>query len=145
MDYSDRPGLRVLVAEDNYDAAETLARLLRRGGHAVRVATDGHQAVAAALDDPPDVVLVDIGLPRLDGWEVARRIQKGLGQRPCLMIAVTGYDHADDRVRSRQAGIHLHLTKPVDPGALGTLLDHYDPPALWTAVVSAGQGPGGRP
>jgi CheY-like chemotaxis protein len=123
-------GLNVLVAEDNPDGAETMARLLRREGHAVRVAPDGGTAVAAALKDPPDVVLLDIGLPVLDGWEAARRIRAGLEGRPCLMIAVTGHDGPGDRLRSLRAGIQLHLPKPVDPQALGVLLSRYEPPAV---------------
>jgi CheY-like chemotaxis protein len=87
------------------------------------VVYDGESAVAAALGDPPDVLVLDIGLPALDGWEVARRVRKGLGARPCGMVAVTGHDEPDDRARSRQAGIDLHLAKPVDPGALGFALD----------------------
>src|SRR6266566_2145726 len=81
-------GLHVLIAEDNVDGAETLAYVLERSGHSVRVVYDGKAAVTAALIEPPDVLLLDIGLPVLDGWEVARRIRAGLGPRPCLMVAI---------------------------------------------------------
>jgi CheY-like chemotaxis protein len=113
----------VLIAEDDADGAEYLARVLERSGHTVRVVYDGEAAVAAALIDPPDAVILDINLPRLDGWSAARRIRAGLGGRRCLMVAVTGSDRPDDRDRSRRAGIQRHLVKPVPPGALMTLLD----------------------
>jgi two-component system OmpR family response regulator len=118
-------GLDILIAEDNADGAETLAYLLERAGHNVRVVYDGKAAVASALIDPPDVLILDIGLPVLDGWQVARRIRTGLRGRPCLMIAVTGYDTPDDRARSREAGIDRHLAKPVDPESLVATLERY--------------------
>ena len=121
-------GLRILLAEDNADSAESMAHVLRAAGHSVRVVADGVQAVTAALQDPPDVVLLDIGLPLLDGWEVASRIHQGLGERPCALIAISGYSQPDDQVRSRQAGIHLHLAKPVDPEELQTLLSQLHQP-----------------
>jgi CheY-like chemotaxis protein len=117
--------LDVLIAEDNLDGAETLAHVLETEGHTVRVVYDGGAAVTAALIRPPDVALLDIGLPRLDGWEVARRIRQGLGQRPCLVIAVTGYGQEADRVRSREAGIDFHLTKPLDANELATLFREH--------------------
>jgi CheY-like chemotaxis protein len=113
----------VLVAEDDPNGAEYLAQVLERAGHNVRVVYDGESAVAAALIDPPDAVIVDIGLPRLDGWAVARRIREGLHGRPCLMVAVTGADNPGDRDRSRRAGIQRHLVKPVPPGALTTIIE----------------------
>jgi two-component system, OmpR family, response regulator len=113
----------VLIAEDDPAGAEYLAQVLERSGHQVRVVYDGEAAVAAALIDPPDVMIVDIGLPRLDGWTVARRIREGLNGRRCLMVAVTGADEPGDRERSRRAGIQRHLVKPVAPGTLTALLD----------------------
>ncbi|HEY1376414.1 MAG TPA: response regulator [Gemmataceae bacterium] len=121
-------GLDVLIAEDNADGAETLAFLLERAGHEVRVVYDGMAAVASALIDPPDAIILDIGLPKLDGWQVARRIRNGLRGRPCLMIAVTGYDTPEDRNRSRAAGIDRHLAKPIDPDALVAALERYHGP-----------------
>jgi two-component system CheB/CheR fusion protein len=122
-------GLDILLAEDNVDGAYSLALILRRAGHAVRVVGDGQSAVAAALIDPPDVILMDIGLPRMDGWEAARRIRQGLNGKACLMLAVTGYDRPADRICSQDAGFQMHLAKPVDPEDLVTLLERYEPPA----------------
>ncbi len=121
--------LDVLIAEDNRDGAESLAHILESAGHHVRVVFDGQAAVASALIDPPDVVVMDIGLPRMDGWEAARRIRQGLGTRPCLLIALTGYDRPTDRRRSREAGFEYHLVKPCDPESLVALLDMHRPPA----------------
>jgi len=118
-------GLDVLIAEDNAAAATSLARILGTAGHTVRVALDGGSAVEAALADPPDVALLDIGLPGYDGWEVARAIRCALRGRPCLIVAVTGFDDDADRSRSRAAGINLHLRKPTDPELLTDLLAKY--------------------
>jgi CheY-like chemotaxis protein len=122
-------GLDILIAEDNQDGAQSLAHILRRAGHNVRVVGDGQSAVAAALIDPPDVILMDIGLPRMDGWEAALRIRNGLGGRACLMLAVTGYDRPADHLRSHEVGFQMHLAKPVDPDDLVALLENYRPPA----------------
>lgn len=120
-------GLDVLIADDNADAAETLARILETAGHAVRVVYNGTAAMAAALIDPPDVLLLDIGLPGADGWQVARRVRTGLAGRGCLIVAVTGYDTPADRRRSSESGIDHHLAKPADPDALLGLLDRRRP------------------
>jgi CheY-like chemotaxis protein len=122
-------GLEILIAEDNVDGAESLAHILERAGHKVRVVYDGQAAVAAALIDPPDVALMDIGLPRMDGWEAARRIRQGLAGRECLLVALTGYDRLADHRRSREAGFQLHLAKPIDPDELVGMLERYQPPA----------------
>ena len=121
-------GLDILIAEDNVDGTQSLAHILRRAGHSVRVVGDGQSAVTAALIDPPDVVLMDIGLPRMDGWEAARRIRHGLAGKPCLMLAVTGYDRPADRHRSRDAGFQMHLAKPLDPEDLVAILEGNPPP-----------------
>jgi CheY-like chemotaxis protein len=123
------PSLDILIAEDNLDGAESLAHILERAGHTVRVVFDGQAAVTAALIAPPDVAVMDIGLPRMDGWEAARRIRQGLGARPCLLIALSGYDRPADRRRSGEAGFQLHLAKPCDPEELVALLERYQPPA----------------
>ncbi len=116
-------GLNVLVAEDDPATAEVLARTLEDVGHEVRVLYDGRDALTAALIDPPDVAVLDVGLPRLDGWRVARRLRRALGQRPCLLVALSGHDGpADDRHLSRMAGFDLHLAKPFDPRALARAL-----------------------
>jgi CheY-like chemotaxis protein len=120
-------GLNILIAEDNASGAESLALILEHAGHRVRVVYNGLAAVAAAAIDPPDVLLTDIGLPGLDGWEVARRVRATLGQRACLLVAVTGNDQPEDRRRSRMAGIDKHWTKPLLPNALLALLDRYHP------------------
>ena len=115
--------LRVLVVEDDTDAGATMAIFLRHHGHEVEVAKDGPTALRIAAERLPDVALLDFGLPGgLDGCEVARRLQEKAAGRKLLLIAVTGYGHEDDRRRSREAGIHLHLLKPVDPGELIKLL-----------------------
>jgi CheY-like chemotaxis protein len=115
-------GTRILVVEDNADSAETLARLLELSGHEVRVARDGPEAIAAALSWRPAFVLLDLGLPAMDGCEVAIRLRREAACRECVLIAVTGYGQPEDRRRSRAAGIDHHLLKPVDPEVLLALL-----------------------
>ena len=112
--------LRVLVVDDNEDAAETVAVLLDLWGHDVRTAMDGFSALAAAAELDPEVILLDIGLPRLDGYEVARRLRES-GNR-ALVVAMTGYGRDEDRRRSREAGFDEHLVKPVDPALLREVL-----------------------
>jgi PAS domain S-box-containing protein len=115
------PGARrVLVVDDNRDAAESLAMLLRATGHEVRTAHAGPAALEAARAHRPEVVLLDIGLPGLDGYEVARRLRAEPGFKGALLVALTGYGQDEDRRRSQAAGFDLHLVKPVD---LATLQD----------------------
>jgi CheY-like chemotaxis protein len=121
---SDRRTLRVLVVEDFPDTAETIAAILRYGGHEVRIAPDGEEALNAAQSWQPDVVLLDIGLPKVDGWEVAKRLRRRAG-RHALVIAVTGYGTPDDFQRSGEAGIDLHLLKPADPELLLSMLERF--------------------
>jgi CheY-like chemotaxis protein len=113
---------KVLVVDDNRDLAESLATVLRLWGHDVVVAYDGAQALAAARARPPEVVFLDIGLPRLDGFEVAQRLRADPALRRTRIVAVTGYGHDEDRRRSEAVGIDIHLTKPVDPIVLQRLL-----------------------
>ena len=115
-------GLRVLVVEDDTDCAESAAMVLRCSGHSVEVVTDGHAALKAAECYSPDVVLVDLGLPRMNGWEVSRRIKDQANGRKPVVIAVTGWTRDEDRQRSAEAGIDLHLLKPVDPVELEAAL-----------------------
>ena len=116
------PARDVLVVEDNDDARETLKRMLELAGHRVRVAVDGAGALNAVRSAVPDVALIDLGLPQMDGYEVARRIRADMqGKRP-LLIAVTGYGLPEDRNRSRDAGFDLHLVKPVDSTTLAEVL-----------------------
>jgi PAS domain S-box-containing protein len=113
---------RILVVDDNVDAAESLSRLLRLHAHEVRVVYDGLAALAAARDMHPDVVLLDIGLPKMDGLEVAKNLRAhGDGPRP-LLVAMTGFGQAEDRARTAAAGFDHHLTKPVDPKLLQSLM-----------------------
>jgi CheY-like chemotaxis protein/two-component sensor histidine kinase len=116
------PSLRILIVDDNRDAADSLAMLLRTTGHDIRTAYDGLEAVQVANEFQPEVVLLDIGLPKIDGHEVAQRLRREpWGQHTCL-IAVTGWSDETDRARSRAAGFDHHLVKPLDTGHLAQLL-----------------------
>jgi CheY-like chemotaxis protein len=108
------PPRRVLIVDDNEDAANSLAMILNLGGHetaSVYTAADALQRAAAFR---PDVVLLDIGLPGMDGYEVAQKMRELPGLRDIRLVAVTGYGRADDRLRARDAGFDDHLTKPVE-------------------------------
>jgi two-component system OmpR family response regulator len=117
--------MRVLVVEDQAEVAASMARLLRTAGHEVEVAPDGPAAVEAVQVLCPDVVLLDLGLPTMDGWEVARRVQGQPAAKRPLLVAVTGHGADEDRRRSAEAGIDLHLTKPVNPVELQGLLKRF--------------------
>lgn len=114
--------LAILVVDDNVDAANSLAVLLRLWGHDTFVVHDGPAAIAAAQQSRPGVVLLDIGLPRLDGYQVARALRTELGLVDSKIIAMTGYGQDEDRRRSREAGFDLHLVKPVDLDQLEAIL-----------------------
>jgi PAS domain S-box-containing protein len=113
---------RVLVVDDNRDAALSLAMLLRIMGNETRAAHDGVEALDVAAGFRPDVVILDIGMPRLNGYETCRRFREQPGGRAVVLVALTGWGAADDRERSREAGFDAHLVKPVDPEALEELL-----------------------
>jgi signal transduction histidine kinase/CheY-like chemotaxis protein len=113
---------RVLVVDDNADAAASLAELLRLDGHEVREATDGREALAQADEFRPEVVLLDLGLPGLDGWEVAAALRRRASGGRALLVAISGYGRSEDRARSLAAGIDLHLVKPVEPGRIRELV-----------------------
>jgi PAS domain S-box-containing protein len=115
-------GHRVLVADDNRDAAESLAMLLRMDGHEVRVATDGTEAVALFARMQPDFAILDIGMPGLNGYEVARRMRKDAKGRPLRLIAVTGWGQQTDKALAFAAGFDHHFTKPLEPDKLLDLL-----------------------
>jgi len=115
----------VLVVEDHEETAASMAKLLQLCGHEVRVAPDGHAALRAAQDHLPDVVLLDIALPGMDGYEVARWIGKQPADKKSLLIAITGLAQDEDRRSSAEAGIDLHLVKPVDLDQLKTLLCRF--------------------
>jgi CheY-like chemotaxis protein/anti-sigma regulatory factor (Ser/Thr protein kinase) len=107
----------VLLVEDNDDARQMLQAALALGGHEVRAAPDGESALALAAESSPDVALIDLGLPDISGYEVARRLRAAGGGRMTL-IALTGYGQAADRRRALEAGFDAHLTKPVTPERL---------------------------
>jgi len=113
---------RVLVVDDNEDATETLELLLQLWGHEVRVAYDGESALAQAAELQPDIILLDIGLPGMSGYEVARRLRALPENRDAMLVAVTGYGQDSDRRQSQEAGFDHHLVKPVPPGILRDLI-----------------------
>ncbi|WP_439626664.1 response regulator [Gemmata sp.] len=114
--------MSVLVVEDHPDAAESTAELLALLGCRTRVAGSGDEALAAVAAEAPDVILLDIGLPGVDGWEVARRVRAGATGRGPVIVAVTGRGTDSDRRRSADAGIDLHLVKPAAPDDLVLLV-----------------------
>ncbi|MDQ3273386.1 MAG: ATP-binding protein, partial [Pseudomonadota bacterium] len=114
--------LRILIADDNEDACATLASLLELLGHSVRQAHDGQAAVEATADFDPQVVLLDIGMPKLNGYEACVQIRAQAGGTGRTIVACTGWGQADDRRRSHEAGFDQHLVKPVDPTVLFELL-----------------------
>jgi PAS domain S-box-containing protein len=113
---------RILVVDDNRDAVDSLGMLLKVMGHTVRTAYDGLEAVDAAATFKPELVLLDIGLPRLNGYEAARRIRELADGKGVLLVALTGWGQEEDRRRSKDAGFDHHLVKPVDPAELQRLL-----------------------
>jgi CheY-like chemotaxis protein len=113
----------VLVVEDHDDTREAMRCLLEVQGHRVEAVGDGAQAVEVALGSRPDVVVIDIGLPGLDGYEVARRLRATAEGKTMRLVALTGYDQPRDRERTHEAGFDAHLVKPVDPDALCRLLE----------------------
>jgi CheY-like chemotaxis protein len=113
---------RVLVVDDNTDAAESLAMLLEVRGNEVRVAYDGLEALDKEAEFRPDVVLLDIGMPKMSGYEVAKRIRAARGAA-VMIVAITGWGQEDDRRRAREAGFDHHFTKPVDYEALIELIE----------------------
>lgn len=117
---------RILIVEDNADSRETQRILLELLGHRVEVAADGTEGVKKALDGRPEVALIDIGLPGLNGYEVAKRIRETLGGR-VFLIAQTAYGQHEDRENAFQAGFDVHLVKPVDLDELLHWLDMAPP------------------
>jgi CheY-like chemotaxis protein len=117
------PKRRLLVVDDNKDAAESMSMLLEMWGHDVAYACDGPSALETAEQWQPQAVFLDIGLPGMDGYEVAERLRELPHAKDAVLIAITGYGQEDDRVRSRRAGIDHHLVKPVAPDALRSLID----------------------
>ena len=123
------PGsLRVAVIDDNVDGAESLADLIRLLGHEVRIAHDGIAGIGLVRDLEPDIVLLDIGLPGMDGYEVARRLRRDVGTRAAL-VTLSGYGREEDRALSREAGCKQHFVKPVDLGTLKVIFSTIRPAA----------------
>jgi CheY-like chemotaxis protein len=118
MNNGPRAAARILIVEDDRDSGETLARLLKIFGYEVVVAREGSEAIAMALGHRPDFILLDIGLPGMNGYEVARRLRSEETCRETVIIAVTGYGQPEDRQRSREVGIDYHLLKPIEYGIL---------------------------
>lgn len=121
----DLRSLRVLVVDDNADLVQMLAATLEANGHHVRKALDGRSAVAIARAFRPDVVLLDLGLPEMDGLEVARQLRRCPETADAHLVALTGWGQAQDRQRTREAGFNHHLTKPTQPETLERLLAEF--------------------
>ena len=121
-DGDQRGGLQVLVVEDNDDAREMMRHLLLLAGHTVREASDGSMGLAMALDAPPDVAIIDVGLPELDGFEVARRLRADPRGRGVILIALTGYGQHETRARALEAGFDAFLVKPLAADELERIL-----------------------
>jgi two-component system CheB/CheR fusion protein len=115
-------GRSILVVDDNRDSAESLAMVLGVHGHHVETRGDGPSALVAVRERRPDVVVLDIGLPQMDGYEVARQLRAMPGGQEMVLIALTGYGQSEDKQRSLDAGFNYHLVKPVDPGILEKLI-----------------------
>ena len=113
--------MRLLVVDDNRDAADSLAMLCESEGHAARVAYSSAEALEAAPLFRPDVALLDIGLPDIDGYELAKQLRRKGDTKP-LLIAITGYGQTEDRLRAQAAGFDYHFVKPVNIDSLLTLL-----------------------
>ena len=111
---------RIVVADDNEDSAESFAMLLSFSGHEVRIVHDGAAALDAVRDFRPDFAFLDIGMPKLNGYDVARRLRMEAAR--CVLVAVTGWGQEEDRMRAREAGFDRHLVKPVDPGQIEAIL-----------------------
>ena len=116
-----KQGFRILVVDDNHDSALSLAMMLSIMGHETRTAHDGESAVVTAESFLPEVVLLDIGLPKLNGYEVAQRIREQAWGASMFLIAVTGWGQEEDRQRSSEVGLNVHMVKPVEPAALERL------------------------
>jgi len=132
-------GLRVLVVDDNRDVADTTATILRLSGCDTHVAYDGHTGLEAVERLNPDAILLDIGLPGLDGYQVAERLRAQPAHRRTLVVAVSGYGQEEDRARSKAAGFDYHVVKPINPvvitGLLGSLRESRTPALLPENVV----------
>jgi CheY-like chemotaxis protein len=122
------PRRRVLVADDNLDSATSLSLMLQVMGNDVRVARDGLEALAVAESFGPDAILLDIGMPGLNGYEVCRKLRERPATAKATIVALTGWGQEEDRRRSQAFGFDQHLVKPVEPSTLDTLLAGLEKP-----------------
>ncbi|HEX4382067.1 MAG TPA: response regulator, partial [Myxococcales bacterium] len=118
----DNVARRILIVDDHVDVRDTLRELCEAWGHSVEAARDGYAGVEMALEQQPEIALIDIGMPGIDGLEVARRIRADERGRRIRLIALTGYGSEEQRTQAIAAGFDLHLIKPVDPSRLADLL-----------------------
>jgi DNA-binding response OmpR family regulator len=122
------------VADDNRDAAESLAALLRMVGHDVRIAYDGVEAVGLADEYHPDTIVLDIGMPKMNGYEVAQKMRAKTWGKDAMIIALSGWGQEDDKRRSHEVGIDHHLVKPLEPASLLELLAKQDNKGVKSAM-----------
>jgi CheY-like chemotaxis protein len=113
---------RIVVIEDHVDTADLMREVLAGAGHEVVVAHTGREGIAAARRVTPDVILCDVGLPDIDGYEVARTLRADAATAATRLVALTGFDGDDERQRAREAGFDRHVAKPIDPFSLEALL-----------------------
>jgi signal transduction histidine kinase/ActR/RegA family two-component response regulator len=133
-------GRRVLVVDDNADAAETVAAYLRLEGHETKVVTEGTEVLGSARVFEPQVVVLDIGLPGLDGYQIARQLRADSGTRGALLIAVTGYGREEDRSRAAEAGFDCHFVKPADPVEIQAAIERGAQPGALRPRAGAAPG-----
>jgi CheY-like chemotaxis protein len=129
-------GRRVLVVDDNLDAAESTAAFLRLEGHEVKTVGDGNEALSSVRVFAPHVIVLDIGLPGLDGYAVARQLRERGDTSHALLIAVTGYGQKDDKHRATEAGFDYHFVKPTDPRQIQAAIEQGRPPERAAAPSS---------
>ena len=118
--------LVVLIVEDDLDTAYSAAVILKHEGYAVYIATDGASALSAASARQPDIILLDLGLPKVDGYHVAEALRQKVELKRPLLVAITGHNEPEDRLKSEKVGIDLHLAKPPDWSQLLKLLKRFD-------------------
>ena len=129
---------RVLIVDDNIDAAEIMAVLLESLGHKVQTAHDGITGFEAARTFRPDVVLLDVGLPHMNGYEVARCLRRQPETAKVFLVALTGYGQEEDRRRSKEAGFDVHVLKPLGMDVLKSILAQSESAARFEAAIEAG-------
>jgi signal transduction histidine kinase/ActR/RegA family two-component response regulator len=117
------PVRRVLLADDNVDFVNSLGQLLESSGHEVRIAYDGAEAIEKAREFHPEIAFIDIGMPKVHGYDVARRLRSQPDTADCMLVAVTGWGQEGDRARAREAGFDRHLVKPVDPAEIEAIVN----------------------